>query len=168
MLDLDFKPTDCTTLLLSMWKKGQQGLEQFWSSWQNEYLLSLRESIHSQRKQRRTAINITPSINDIVQVKDDTLRGIWRLGRITEVHISYNGQACDASVKTFLRRSICHLFSLELSQKRAPQAATDNRDYNVQSSIMPCYKRNAAAISELQSHDVLMDASYMVTACLPH
>ena len=75
--------------------------DQFRSSWQNEYLLSLRESLHSQRKHKRTAVNITPSINDIVQIKDDTPSGIWRLGRITEVHISYDGQVCDASVKHF-------------------------------------------------------------------
>ena len=98
-----------------MQKKGQQRLDLFWSSWQNEYLLSLRESLHSQRKQRRTAINITPSINTIVQIKDDVPRGIPRFGRITEVYISYDGQVCAASVKTFLGKSICHLFSLELS-----------------------------------------------------
>ena len=128
VLDLDFKPIDSITLLLSMRKNGQQRLDQFWSSWQNEYLLSLREPLHSQRKRRRTA----------------------------------------GSVKTFLRRSICHLFFLVLSQKRTPPATTDNRDNNVQPSITPLPKRNAAAISELRSHNVLMDALDMVTACLPH
>ena len=166
--DLHFKPIDSITLLLSMRKKGQQRLDQFWSSWQNDYLLSLRESLHTQRMQRCTAINITPSINDTVQIKDDTPRGVWRLGRITEVHISYDGQVRAASVKTFLWRSICHLFSLELSQNRTPPSATDSGESNVQSSIMPRPKRNAAAISELRSYDVLMDASYMATACLPH
>ena len=84
-----------------MRKKGQQRLDQFWASWQNEYRLSLRESLHSQRKQRRTAIDITPSINHIVH-KNDTPHGIWRFARITEVHISYNGQVLAVSVKTFL------------------------------------------------------------------
>ena len=69
ILGLDFKPIDSIILLLYMRKKGQQRLEQFRSSFQNEYLLSLRESLHSQSKQRRTAINITPSINDIVHIK---------------------------------------------------------------------------------------------------
>ena len=149
VLALDFKPIDSTTLLLSMRRMSQQRLDQFGSSWQNDYLLSLRKSLHSQRKQRRTAINITPSINDIVQIKDDTPRGIWRLLRITEVHINYDGQVCAGSVKTYLGRSICHLFSLELSQNRTPQAATDNRDNNVQPSITPCPKRYASAISEV-------------------
>ena len=79
VLDLDFKPIDSITLLFSMRKKGQQRLEQFLSSWQNQYLLSLREFLHLQRKQKRTAINVIPSVNDIVQIKDDTRRGIWRL-----------------------------------------------------------------------------------------
>ena len=167
VLDLDFKPIDSITLFLSMRKMGQQRLDQFWSSWQYEYLLSLRESLHSQGEQKCTAINNTPSINDIVQIKENTPHGIW-LGCITEVHISYDGQVCAGSVKTFLRRSISHLCPLELSQNRTPPAATDNRDNNVQPSITPRPKRNAAAISELRSHDVLMDASYMVTACQPH
>ena len=142
-----------------MRKKGQQRLDQFWSSWQNEYQLSLRNSLHLQRKQRHTAINITPSVKDIVQIKDDTRRGIWRLGRITDVQVSYDGQVRAASVKIFLRRYICHLFSLDLSQNRTPSAATDTRDNNVQRSITPRSKRNAAATTEFRSHDVLMDAS---------
>ena len=108
----------------------------------------MRESLHSQREQRRTAINITPSINDIFQINDDTPRENWKLGRITEVHINFDRQARAASVKAFLRRYICPLFSLELSQNRTNPAATENRDNNVQPSIMPRSKRNAAAISE--------------------
>ena len=134
-----------------MRKKDQQRLERFWSSLQNEYLISLRESLHSQRKQTRTVISITPPINDKIQIKDDTPLGICRFGRITEIHTSYDGQVCAASVKPFLRRSISHLFSLDLSQNGTPPAATNNRDNNIQSSIMPRPKRNAAAISELGS-----------------
>ena len=105
VLDLDFKPIDNIILLLSMRKKGQQRPDQFR---QIEYLLSLRESRHLQCKQRRTAIKNTPFFNDIVQIKDGTQRRIWRLGRITEVHISYDWQVRAASVKTFLRRSMCN------------------------------------------------------------
>ena len=32
-------------LLLQTWKKGQNRLNQFWSLWCNEYLLTLRESL---------------------------------------------------------------------------------------------------------------------------
>ena len=172
VLDPNFKPVDSITLLLSMWKKGHRRLDQFWSSWKNEYLLSLRWSQHSQHKQRCTAINVTSSVNGIVQIKDDTPRGMWGLGRITDLHTCSNGQVCAASVKTaeknVLRRSICHLFPLEQSRNSTPQAAIDNRDNDVQPRITPHPKRNAAAISELLSHVVFKDASYMVTACLSH
>ena len=37
------KRTESSQSLLQLWKKGQDCLNQLWSSWRDEYLLSLRE-----------------------------------------------------------------------------------------------------------------------------
>ena len=65
---------------------------------------------------------ITASIDpiyDVIQIKDTTSRGTWKIGRIIELVSSQDGLIRAAKVilpnKTVLQRSIVHLFPLECS-----------------------------------------------------
>ena len=118
--DPDYVPTDnLASKLLETWKKGQRNLDQFWTSWRNDYLLNLRESQTSQHKQPRVN-NCSPKIGDVVLVKDDLPRGFWRLGRLTSVQKSADGLVRSATVTTAdkkeLKRPISLLYPIEFSQ----------------------------------------------------
>ena len=73
-------------------------LNQFWHAWRNEYLISLREVHDSQFKQKRSTVNVPPSVGDVVLIKDNLPRGTWKLGSITEVHQSIDGKIRSATV----------------------------------------------------------------------
>ena len=70
--EMDYNPHESTAgRLLQTWKKGQRLLNMFWKIWRDEYLLSLRERTQSMLKSRRVQSNISPSVGDIVLIKDD-------------------------------------------------------------------------------------------------
>jgi len=120
--DPDFQPKETTTqALLKLWKSGQRRLQQFWSRWREDYLLNLREAHTSVHKQHRTSVATSPSVNDVVLIKDDLPRGRWRLGRIIGLTPSADGHVRSATVRTpdkrQLIRPISHLYPLELCNK---------------------------------------------------
>ncbi|KAH3871478.1 hypothetical protein DPMN_034681 [Dreissena polymorpha] len=63
--------------LLQMWKKGQNLINAFGNIWKNQYLQSLRERFTSQMKSPRVQAHHSPSVGDVVIVKDDLPRGQW-------------------------------------------------------------------------------------------
>ena len=71
--------------LLESWKKEQRHLEQFQELWKNHYLLNLRERSQLLNKHPRVVSVKEPRIGDIVQVKDSSPRGTWRIGRVIEI-----------------------------------------------------------------------------------
>ena len=71
--------------LLENWKNGQRHLEQFWELFKNHYLLDLRERCQLLNKHPRVQSVKEPRIGDIVQVKDSSPRGTWRIGHIIEM-----------------------------------------------------------------------------------
>ena len=80
--------------------------------------MSLRERSQKFNKHPRVQSPKEPKVGDIVQVKDATPRGTWKIGRIVELIKSNDGQERAARVlfpnKNILQRSIVHLYPLEL------------------------------------------------------
>ena len=106
---------------LESWKKGQRHLEQFWELWKNHYLLNLREKRQLFNIHPRVQSLKEPRIRDIVQVKNSSPRGKWRVGRVIEMTESQDGKERAAKVmmpnKIILQRSIIHLYPLECNDE---------------------------------------------------
>ena len=80
-------------------------------------LTSLRERSHIFNKHARIRSAQEPNIGDVVQIKDTTSWGTWKLGWIIKLVSSQDGLIRAAKIilpnKTVLQRSIVHLFPLE-------------------------------------------------------
>ena len=92
-------------------------IDHYWTRWSKEYLTSLRNyELYVNKKKV-----ITPSINDIVLVKDDKMpRYKWRLGRVTELIVSRDKQIRSVKLlmgntRTSIKRPINHLYPIELN-----------------------------------------------------
>ena len=93
-------------------------MDEFWSIWKTQYLLSLRERSQNFSKHPRIQSSKEPKVGDIVQIKESTPRGTWRIGIITELIESRDGEERAAKVrlsnKNILQRSLVHLYPLEI------------------------------------------------------
>uniref|UniRef100_A0A7I5ED04 CCHC-type domain-containing protein n=1 Tax=Haemonchus contortus TaxID=6289 RepID=A0A7I5ED04_HAECO len=101
---------------------SDQEAERFWNIWQQQYLLALRETHRAQLSNRRQG-NEHPQIGDVVLVCDPVLpRNEWRMGRITELKHSHDGEVREAelltSTKRKIRRPINLLIPLEIQEAR--------------------------------------------------
>ena len=107
--------------LLEVWKKGQKRLNTFWTHWRTQYLASLRERQQTELKQYAHSAS-TPKMGDVCLIRDDGPRGMWKIGLITELHVSNDGEVRSATVKTannkFFRRSLKFLYPLECEAMR--------------------------------------------------
>ena len=125
--DPDFQPstTRSTTAadLLNAWKKGQKLLNSFWATWKTAYLPSLRET-HRARLTRPSATVPPPCIGDVIQEHDQISRSSWKLGRITDLTTSRDGQIRSAQVQlvnnNFINRPLSALYPLEFSSSSPP------------------------------------------------
>jgi hypothetical protein len=107
--------------LLKIWKKGQNYVKALWTSWRNDYLLSLRERTQMELKQPRVKSKVPPQIGDVVHVKENLPRGCWRLARVVDLVPSKDGLIRVAKVTTkdgrILTRAIANLYPLECGQE---------------------------------------------------
>lgn len=78
--------------LLQTWKCGQRHLNQFWSMWKNEYLLSLRKRTQLFLKGPRNKSATVPEVGDVVLIKENLPRGRWKVGRISVLIPSSDNQ----------------------------------------------------------------------------
>lgn len=77
------------------WKHVQHLLQMFWRKWYSEYLPQCQ--ILGKWVQKKLALKI----NDIVVMKEDNIPlKIWKLGRITEVHLGADSINRVATVRT--------------------------------------------------------------------
>ncbi|XP_065182717.1 uncharacterized protein LOC135813554 [Sycon ciliatum] len=101
---------------LSVWKKGQRTLDQFWRVWRDDYLVDLRNSHTRKLRQARVAASEQPAVDDVVLIRDDMPRGSWRLGRIVALHTSKDMEIRSATVitaeKTELKRPLSLLYPI--------------------------------------------------------
>lgn len=120
--DPDFSVQQSTAdVVLSLWRKGQERLNQFWDIWRNDYLTSLRETHQSNLKQPRVNVKSEPAVDDVVLIKDNLPRGSWRMGRVVAVKASRDGHVRSATVVTAdkkqLSRPLSLLYPLELTDR---------------------------------------------------
>ena len=115
--DPDFK-ADSTKRLLEIMRQQSAAINRFWTTWREEYLLSLRTRLPLQRKSQRQQLH-EPQIGEVVLVKDPkAARGFWKFGRISAFSSSSDGAKRSARVtlpnsKSILR-PVCHLYPLEI------------------------------------------------------
>ena len=67
------------------WRIVQQILQEFWLRWRKSYLLC------QQPRQKWTTRSPNLKIGDIVSLPDEDIRGLWRVGRIVDVHADNDG-----------------------------------------------------------------------------
>ena len=104
-----------------LWKSWREGLKQvtrFWELWRRDYLMSLRERNKRIHKALGKAATIVPAVGDVVLVSVNKMpRGSWRLGRVTKLIKSRDGNIRTASVRLasghYLTRDLRFLFPLE-------------------------------------------------------
>lgn len=111
-----------TSILLNKRMKYlNKTIDDFWKRWRSEYLLGLREHHHVGRA---TSKENEVSVGDVVIIHNDSKkRGFWDLGIIEEILPGKDGYVRGAVVRvcssgrriTHLRRSIRHLYPLEIS-----------------------------------------------------
>lgn len=103
---------------MQTWLKGVRQRDVYWKRWRDEYLLSLREHHQWEVKQRGRVSDVRPKVGDVVHVREDVPRGMWKLARIEELHNSTDGLVRAATLRLAqgkgLYRSVADLFPLEL------------------------------------------------------
>ncbi|RCN25257.1 hypothetical protein ANCCAN_29032, partial [Ancylostoma caninum] len=111
---------------------SQQEVERFWNIWQQQYLLSLRET-HRKYVSNRRQGKEHPEIGDVVLISDPVQpRNEWKMGRITQVRYGADGEVREAELVTSTRRKIRRpinlLIPLEIQEARATEgiAPTDS------------------------------------------
>ena len=106
-------------------KHKQKVLEDFRKRWKKEYLLELRDFRSNKKGENKQQI----SVDDVVIIEDDGPRLLWRLGRITKLIESKDGEYRAAKVLvtgskklTELERPIRKLYPLELAREAQDDA----------------------------------------------
>ena len=117
--DEDYTCKTTSNHLLKVWKKGQKLLDQFWKSWRDDYLASIRERMQYSLRSPRILSPFQAKIGDVVLIKDNVPRGCWKTGRIRELVVSRDGYArsvkiCLSSGKV-LGRTLNLIYPLECS-----------------------------------------------------
>ena len=166
--DTDYSPeTTSSDRLVALWKKGLKHLDSFWRIWRDDYLLSMRERSQRKLKERRTQSPFNANVGDVVLVKDDLPRGMWRIGRIYELIESRDGHIRSAKV---LLRPLCSLYPIECQKTDDTDTNCPNRNFDDQTNggqnnepdhgatnvIRP--KRLAASIAKQRISEQLRDS----------
>ena len=105
--EIDFDLSDPTFIpfastsnkLLKIWKKGQKLLDSFWKMWREDYLMSLRERMQTCLKCGRIRSPFSPQVGDVVILKDDVPRGLWKMGKIVTLIPSSDKEIRSAKVQ---------------------------------------------------------------------
>ena len=132
--DAEKKPTTAQQLL-ETWKRGQKRLGQFWTLWNNEYMLNLRERV--QRKPHHHLIT-HPQVGEVVLIKDKLPSGRWKVGKISELIVGRDQRIRSAKVliapHRYLHRPLSLLYPLECpdtSDKGDSQMCNNQGDHSV-------------------------------------
>lgn len=121
-------------VLANLWKQRKRYLDKLWRKWYDLYLLALRERSDSQHRQKRGANEESPSVGEVVLLRDpDVPRGQWKLARVQKVIGNANGRPRTVEIKlpndVVLRRTVNFLVPLELPLQASDesQAVDPNR-----------------------------------------
>ncbi|XP_065180199.1 uncharacterized protein LOC135810634 [Sycon ciliatum] len=109
----------------------KQLTDHFWTRWQAEYLLELR---NAHRKPQSASRGAEVGVGDVVVIHEDGVaRGLWNLARVEKLLTSKDGQVRGAVVKhttnggrvTCLRRPLQLLYPVELGEHRESNTPDD-------------------------------------------
>ncbi|MCP4488180.1 MAG: hypothetical protein GY820_12790, partial [Gammaproteobacteria bacterium] len=119
--------------LAKYWESTQQCLDKFWSLWSTEYLQSLREKFTVTHRHPRIQHPEVPKQDSIVLIQEEHLkRAAWKLGRISKLIKSADGQIRSAEVtltnKKSLIRPINLLYPLEIDSTESSVEKTMPKD----------------------------------------
>ncbi len=71
-------------------------------------------------KSPRVLSHSVPCVGDVVLIKDDILRGQWKMGKLSNLTVSQDGQIRSAEIRTstgnVLRRPLNLLFPIETAE----------------------------------------------------
>ncbi|XP_065222626.1 uncharacterized protein LOC135847123 [Planococcus citri] len=107
-------------VIVNLWKRSNNIINQFWNVWKFQYLTSLRERNIS-IKQKKNVVDLVPKVGDIVLIEGDKKfcpRGEWKVGKVINVNVSSDSNVRSAIVETKnskLTRPINKLYPLETS-----------------------------------------------------
>ena len=171
-LDPDFSlKHNSADALIDQWKKGQKRLDQFWTYWRDEYLLSLRERPQIHHKKPRIHSNRFPQVGEVVLVKDENQsHGSWRLGCIIELITGADQEVHSARVRLPNHNIICRAINLlfplevksdqELVDSKHETDTTDPVDNSISTSNRPI--RQAATHAKEKIRSCLTDEAISV------
>ena len=118
-------------------------LTHFWKRWTAEYLTSSRE--FQKRHQSKNSSNI-PGVNDIVIIKEDKLpRQQWRLGRITKLIKSRDGNVRAADVLVGKTGAVNRLYPLEYANENVTDIQSP-----IEEKLNNKNKRQSALLAEIK------------------
>ena len=137
--DDDYNPQMTTTeRIVTTWKKGLKHLDNFWRIWREDYLLNLRERSQRNLKESRTQSPLSANVGDVILLKDDLPRGMWRMGRIHELVTSRDGQTRSAKIQLpnnkIVGRPLNLLYPVECSHERENGAETGQTNEHLTST----------------------------------
>uniref|UniRef100_A0A0M3IUX5 Integrase catalytic domain-containing protein n=1 Tax=Ascaris lumbricoides TaxID=6252 RepID=A0A0M3IUX5_ASCLU len=117
--DEDYQLQEERNALREQFLKTIRTLDRFWSIWQSEYLLSLRETQKMLHPTSRLSEKRSPEVGEIVIIQeDDAPRGLWKMGKVIEIGKSSDDQVRSAVLKTStcqrLERPLNKLYPLEI------------------------------------------------------
>lgn len=122
-------------------KHFRKRLDHFWKRWRREYLVNLPEK---HKTPKRTSEVAQINVGDIVLVHDDSKkRGFWSLGKVEELITGIDNKVQGAVVTVYtggrhtklLRRSIAHLYRLEIHHQQAIGAPIESMSSSTTESV---------------------------------
>ena len=122
-LPSDLCPTERMSItaahLTHLWKQANEHTNTFWHIWKETYLHRLRTTHHQLPPFPKNTSKSPPKLNTIVLVMEPHLkRPNWKLGKITKLNISEDGEIRSANLqvanKQIITRPLYHLYPLKV------------------------------------------------------
>ena len=132
----DFTPSNLRKRL----KHKYHVIDCFRQRFKREYLCALRERTHSNKTKTEFA-----SVSDVVLIKDNNPRLLWKMGRVVSLHPSKDGYVRSVTVKTITGNNLIRPVSL-LYPVECKDVKLDSNDTNLD-NVKP--SRKAAKLARV-------------------
>lgn len=125
--------------LRQQWKKAQHLTKEFWNRWIKEYLPT------QVKRPKWQTLSKPIEVGDIVMIADESRKGSWEKGIITEIRVSKDGQVRSAVVKTHNGTFVRPTINMAVLDVKKPNQE-DNKTENVNDSA---FNKKSKKISRL-------------------
>lgn len=132
--DPDFKTgkENSAKQMKRMWESKQVLLDKVWKMFETEYFSILRKRRNDHERAKPTA-ETTPKLGEVVLIHDNNHhRNYWKLGRISNLRVSADGETRSAEVQLpngkLISRSLKLLYPLEVTDKVGMKSDIDTDD----------------------------------------